>query len=300
MRQSALGLAFFVCLGQVYTLHGIEDEKHFESQPLEALASLLLANSNQVAWNAPVISLPRKHAARPSSIVPARRHAGLPRMDEVIIDLEDPDIKDLWLKFQDLDESKLRKLLANEGIEIPPGWGEFEARQMYITVYMDKNKPPEKKAKYATESERLMVENPAYRALVQRYMEDKVDAKVNFLRGYVDEPEWREGHWDFDRFEYQAALKRELDEALAWKEEKIAGESGKLKFSGFPDSLDGDDIKMIFSEHGEVEEIDCKRTPQLIMEGRVKMKTQEQAQALIDNFEGQEMDAGVKLTFTVI
>mmetsp|Transcript_148156 Transcript_148156/g.258519 ORF Transcript_148156/g.258519 Transcript_148156/m.258519 type:complete len:308 (-) Transcript_148156:86-1009(-) len=304
MRRIVLVFALSICLSQGHKLQvqheqveGVEDEKTWDSQALAALASLLLTTSSRSAWSAPAVSMSR----RPSTAARhhlAPRYASSPRMDEMIIDLNDPDIMDIWNKFESLDEVEMRRYLADEYIDIPPGYGDFEVRQMYTAVWMQKNPIIKKKKKYSSESERMYYEKPAYRELVAKYEDAKNEQAVNFLREWLNEPEKRELYFDLETRPVYKKYKEELEAALAAKIVKTATETGILKWKGFPYTLEADDVRGIFEGFGEVAEFSFEETKDMVQtSGRVKFKDQASAQAVIDKYEGQEMGEGAVLTF---
>merc|ERR1719321_555619 len=154
-------------------------------------------------------------------------------------------------------------------------------------------KKEKKPTKFDSEFERLIWEKPAFKALYDRMMKQRMQNQINLLVEYVNNPknavERYKGteHWD--------RITAEIEEALNAKVEQVVT-SGKIDFAGFPSAMGEPGLRVELERFGALKSVTCEPSDDgMTLAGSCEFEEVAAAKAAIDKWHGVDMGMGAEL-----
>lgn len=216
------------------------------------------------------------------------------------LDMNNKDVAEEYAAVMAFDTEQIEDELAAGGIVAPPTMNDFELRSMLVEYRMMKSgkggakkAPAPKPTSFSNEFERTLYEKPAFKALYDRFQNERLQNEINLCIEYMnDRKRAKERYGGTAKYDETVAA---IEEALAAKVEQVV-KSGKLLFSGFPSNMGETAVRMTLEGFGSLKDFTCEESDDgMSLTGRAEFEKTESAKAAIDKYDGVDMGLGTTL-----
>jgi len=224
------------------------------------------------------------------------------------LDIKDPNVLEEMKKVEEEFGDQRWKL--DWAVEQEMGWcpeniDDYELKAMLVEYRLRKDGKMGKTnvqkdaapAANASAFEKIIYENPAYKALYEKYKAKGLQNIMNLLIEICD-------NFDLAKTRYAGnelydKVFEEADKALNAPPPPKEVSSAKLSFSGFPPGMGEDALMATFEAFGQVVDLSCEDDG-MSTSGTVEMDSVDAAKAAMEKWDGVDMGLGDTLQFNSI